>query len=206
MTRRGKPHLGLVEDALKLDARDMRRLGVFQPESCGEFTWDLKLGHARSRLAEARYTTSEGELILDFTDGRREFRQTIRIVRQECHLGGYRKWFLCPHRGPAGVCFRRVRCLYFPKWADQFGCRHCHRLIHRSAREHDARVNDLSFDFLKIDEILATPDVPSWQVFLCSKAIVRGTKYPERCLKRLCRDVRKGRIPRERLTQSWPPR
>ena len=141
MPRAGKAKLGLVEDAIKLDAKDMRRLGVFRAGAFGQLDWDLTWGRNQSRIAQAQFWTTETELIVDFKDAGRAFRQSVRIVWQECHLGGFRKWFLCPHRGPAGVCFRRVRGLYLPPWASQFGCRYCHQLIHKSAREHDARVD-----------------------------------------------------------------
>lgn len=201
MARRGKPYRGLVEDTIKLDATDMRRLGVLRTGAFGRLTWDLTWGKSQSQVAEARYRTSETELIFDFKDEDRAFRQSVRIVQQECHLGGYRKWFLCPYRGPDGLCFRRVRCLYVPSWGNQFGCRHCHRLIHTSAREHDARVDELSCDLKKMSEIVRNPSSPHWEFFLASKALRRATKHPRRCLKRIYRDARQGRISCERACE-----
>ena len=155
MPRAGKAKLGLVEDALKLDAKDMRRLGVLGTGAFGQLDWDLTSGRNQSRIAEARYRTTETELFFDFKDEKRTFRQSVRIVWQPCHLGGCRRWFLCPYRGPAGGCFRRVRVLFLPEWANQFGCRHCHQLIHKSAREHDARVDWLRRHQSEVNNLLA---------------------------------------------------
>ncbi len=46
----------------------------------------------------------------------------------ECHLGGYRPWFICPADG----CGRRVAILYL---GGIFGCRHCYRLVYACQRE-----------------------------------------------------------------------
>ncbi len=201
MRRRGKPSLGLVEDALKLDASDMRRLGVFRPGAFGQLTWDMTWGQNQSRLAEADYLTTETAVTLSFKDSLRSFQKTISVVASECFLGGCRRWFLCPHRGPAGTCLQRVRCLYLPSWASQFGCRHCHRLIHRSAHEHDARVDELSCDLRRIDEMLGNAGLPAWQISLNFKAINRATDHPSRCRKRILRDMMRGRITREQAVQ-----
>lgn len=201
MKRRGRPSLGLVEDALKLDATDLRRLGVFRPGAYGDLTWDQTWGENQTRLAEGRYWFSETQLLLDFRDERRSFRQNIRVVRQQCYFGGYRRWFVCPNLGPAGTCLRCVRCLYLPADATQFGCRRCHRLLHRSAREHDHRVNELSCDLEQIGKILENPGAPPWQIFLTGKALKRAGEYPQRCFNRIRREARKGRISRERFIE-----
>lgn len=203
MKRRGRRSLGLVEDALKLDASDMRRLGVFRSGAFGQLTWDMTWGQNQSRLAKADYLTTETGLILSFKDSFRSFQKTIAVAQSECFFGGYRRWFLCPCGGPSGRCLRRVRCLYLPAWANEFGCRHCHRLIHRSAHEHDARVDELSCDLRRIDEMLANEKtgIPAWQLSLNLKAINRANNHPSRCSKRIYRDMKRGRITRERAVQ-----
>ncbi len=182
MATRGKTHLGLVEDALKIDARDLRHLGVFRTGAFGQLTWDLTWGQGQSQLAEANYWTTETELILDFKDNDRSFRQSARIVQQDCHLGGFRRWLLCPYRGSVGVCFRRVRCLYLPAWANEFGCRNCHRLIHRSAHEHDARVDRLrkNIDLLEatVNDQSGTLSANLRRQRLATKALQRGYCRP----------------------------
>ena len=52
----------------------------------------------------------------------------VRLAHSPCHLGGFRKWFLCPARG----CGRRVAVLY---GGGIFACRDCHQLAYESQRE-----------------------------------------------------------------------
>jgi hypothetical protein len=68
--------------------------------------------------------------------------EIVEIVKAPLYFG-LRRWFVCPgvyHNDP---CRKRVRILYFPPSARRLGCRKCHNLIHRSAREHDSRVDAL---------------------------------------------------------------
>ena len=52
--------------------------------------------------------------------------QQVCFSYSDCHLGGERMWFICPH------CNKRVAILYAGK---RFLCRHCYRLAYQSQRE-----------------------------------------------------------------------
>src|SRR5215469_8765715 len=62
----------------------------------------------------------------------------VLFAESRCHLGGTRKWFLCPARG----CGRRVAVLY---GGGIFACRECHQLAYDSQREkpHDRALSRL---------------------------------------------------------------
>ena len=71
---------------------------------------------------------------------------TIPITTTPCRFGGRRFWFKCPFVCDGQACGRRVGRVYLPRGEKIFGCRICHNLIHRSAREHDARQDRLLRD------------------------------------------------------------
>ena len=52
---------------------------------------------------------------------------SVFLTQTQCHLGGFRTWFLCPARG----CGRRVPVLY---GGGIFACHHCHQLAYESQR------------------------------------------------------------------------
>lgn len=62
----------------------------------------------------------------------------LHFTSSSPHFGGQRYWFLCPR------CSKRVGKLYRPKMADEFECRHCHRLTYISSQKHNHRVYSLS--------------------------------------------------------------
>ncbi|MGA8215918.1 MAG: hypothetical protein WB799_20160 [Candidatus Sulfotelmatobacter sp.] len=68
----------------------------------------------------------------------------IPITTTPSHLGGKRHWFKCPIVRDGKTCGRRVGRLYLPPGAPAFGCRHCHNLTYRSAREHNKRKGALA--------------------------------------------------------------
>lgn len=48
----------------------------------------------------------------------------INLTQTPCHLGGYRRWFICP------MCSNRMGMLYMRH--GRFACRHCHRISYHS--------------------------------------------------------------------------
>lgn len=50
---------------------------------------------------------------------------SVETIEQPCHLGGVRRWFVCPR------CGQRVGTLYI---GSDVGCRHCMRLTYWSAQ------------------------------------------------------------------------
>ena len=67
-------------------------------------------------------------------------KQIVEIVQTQLYFGP-RPWFLCPGVHHNAPCKQRVRILYFPPNLSRLGCRKCHNLIHRTAREHDKRID-----------------------------------------------------------------
>lgn len=78
-------------------------------------------------------------------------RHLIPVTTTRPYLGGRRFWFLCPMVRNGKQCARRVARLYLPRGQQAFGCRHCHNLTYRSAREHDHRVYLLARDLAGLD-------------------------------------------------------
>lgn len=68
--------------------------------------------------------------------------ESVEIVQTKLKFGP-RPWFVCPGTHHGAPCRRRVRILYFLPSTYRMGCRKCHNLIHRSAREHDKRIDAL---------------------------------------------------------------
>ena len=77
----------------------------------------------------------------------------IRITTTQPHLGGDRHWFMCPVMRDGKNCGRRVGRLYLPPGAGVFGCRVCHNLTYKSAREHHKRKHAVVPD---LDVLLAS--------------------------------------------------
>lgn len=81
-------------------------------------------------------------------------RQSIPVSTTQPYLGGKRFWFLCPTIRNGRRCGRRVGRLYLPRGQQIFGCRHCHNLTYKSAREHDHRRYLLARDLSAMDDAL----------------------------------------------------
>jgi hypothetical protein len=155
MTRSGRApwsHRLLVEDCLAFDITSLVRPGVFRskPGTLCSTEWKNSDGHETFRAYFWVELTANGKMLLHISYGvpsnlplmHYAQSQTIEIAQTPLHFGS-RPWFLCPAVHDKIQCGRRVRFLYLPSSAHQFGCRKCHNLIHRSAREHDKRIDAL---------------------------------------------------------------
>lgn len=137
----------MVEQCRALNVESMKRDGVFATPSgsCWTSLWLDVYGNREASL-EYRVDQSEGlwlQLAREMQEGSLRIElsgeKCIRITSTRPHFGGTRYWFVCE-------CGRRVGRLYLPPGKQNFACRHCHYLIRKSARQHDARVYRLARD------------------------------------------------------------
>jgi len=145
----------LVEHCRVLSVDPMQRDRVFSSPggSSWTITWADSRGQTEASLDYAFVRSDEGlSLFLApwMTDRRTRIElsgeRRIQLTATRPHFGGRRFWFRCPFMRDGKACGRRVGRLYLPPGKAMLGCRICHNLIHRSAREHDARVYRLARD------------------------------------------------------------
>ena len=132
----------LVEEHLAIDLVDLRRSGALLREGfSGTLEWTTqpageRLGVALLRLGPNHDGLRELELYV-IRPGQKDTCARPRLAKFRPPLGGERWFFRCPVPG----CDRRALKLYLEPDGERFGCRGCLGLIHRSAREHDARLD-----------------------------------------------------------------
>jgi hypothetical protein len=142
----------IVEDCLAFDIANLVRSGVFRAKTGSLFSikWKNRDGQETFRAYFWMESTASAKTLLHVSHGvpssvplmHYARTQSIEIAQTALYFG-LRPWFLCPAVHDNIPCRRRVRFLYLPPNAHHFGCRNCHNLIHRSAREHDKRVDAL---------------------------------------------------------------
>jgi hypothetical protein len=106
----------------------------------GMLTWswsDEPAGWIRYSADMTEPDTSK--LILTYSRGGEQIRQTVRLAFTEPNYGGRRWWMICPSRGD------RVGKLYLPGGGDSFAGRKSWRLGYKSQRKPEL---DLAFDSL----------------------------------------------------------
>ena len=120
-------HIGDIEDALALDIRVLRRLGVARPGECVIDTICWSTGAHQRPTARLRIDLSDGaRCTMTITAEMPEDAMTQRIMIDvvPSGLGGVRYYFLCPVTG------HRCEVLYY---ADaRFASRQAHRLTYAS--------------------------------------------------------------------------
>ena len=129
----------LVEESLAVDLVKMRRAGLLgDAGGCSVATWttDSQVT-ARGVLsiggAKEAGRALELEIHTVWTDA--PVRTQLRLLPFRPHLGG-RRWFVeCPQ------CEKRFLRVYLSWAGGEVACRRCHGLVHRSAQQHDARVD-----------------------------------------------------------------
>jgi hypothetical protein len=145
----------IVENCLAFDIASLVRAGVFRakPGSLCSTVWKNSDGQETFRAYFWMEMTADGRTLLHISHGvpssvplmHHARSETIEIAQTPLRFGP-RPWFLCPGVHNNAPCRRRVRILYFPPNAGRparLGCRKCLNLIHRSAREHDNRLDAL---------------------------------------------------------------
>jgi len=104
--RPGRNHK--VESLLSIDIRRWAARGLLFPDNY--FNWPWSRDGERIASISVRITSPQ-ELSLEYNwprDGvHQHVTERILLERTECHFGGSRDWFRCPH------CSRRVAKLYF---------------------------------------------------------------------------------------------
>ena len=101
------------------------------PESEGRLRYVPSPGAAHTATATWELEETLGERLLRLREAGDATEHVIAITSTMLVSGGERQWFRCPGLG----CGRRVGCLYMPRNATRWRCRHCHRLLYRSQRE-----------------------------------------------------------------------
>ena len=129
---RRSTHVGDIEDALALDIRVLRRLGVARPGECVIDTICWSTGDSERPTARLRIDLSDGAhctmaVTADMLDD--AITQYIMIDAVPSGFDGIRHYFLCPVMG------HRCEVLYY---ADgQFASRQAHRLTYASQNMTD---------------------------------------------------------------------
>ena len=146
---RGHRKRPLVEEAPCLDLVALRRAGVLTASGgAARLKWTLDgageaLGRALLSVGPALKRGWGREVAVYVTrPGRRAIVQRLRLLRTDPHFGGTRWWFRCPIEG----CGRRALKLYVEPEGDRLGCRRCLNLTHRSAQQHDKRLDQATRD------------------------------------------------------------
>lgn len=119
----------LTSDMRALDVRRWAREGYLRPGHAFGWQWTQD----GEKVASIQVRAEIGRVRLIYRTGayggdREEKDYPVWLDSTPCHLGGERRWFLCPARG----CGRRVALLY---GGTIFACRTCHRLAYPSQRE-----------------------------------------------------------------------
>lgn len=121
---RRSTNIGNVEDALTLDIRALRRLGVVRAGECVCDTVRWSIGGLSAPNARLRVDLSDIErggtmtITGDMPDG--TIKQRVAIEGVPSSLGGWRCYFICP------VTARRCEVLYYAR--GRFASRAAHRL------------------------------------------------------------------------------
>jgi len=117
------------EAALKIDLADPAIRTALKPNASkgGSWTWS---SHGRE-IASISYAWSGpgARLTLRYTCNGARIVQPITLTRSTPRFGGERLWFCCPFTG------KRVRALYLPPGAREWGSRHAYKLTYQSRRE-----------------------------------------------------------------------
>lgn len=118
-----------TEDYRSIDIRRWARDGLLKPDHHFNWRWSR---HGEV-VASIKVEVKPESVVLNYrhrsgSDDWTPKRYSVHLSETPCHMGGARKWFLCPARG----CGRRVAILY---GGAIFACRHCFHLAYPSQRE-----------------------------------------------------------------------
>jgi hypothetical protein len=141
-----------VEECYPLEIGELVRAGAFEEAERGipcSYTWNDSLGNPISSIKFRVFPDQTGALAVHLyhrvpatlSVPERIQHQSVQITTTKCHFGGLRRWFRCSLIRGGYPCKRRVRTLYSTPREKLFGCRQCHNLTHRSAQEHDKRID-----------------------------------------------------------------
>jgi hypothetical protein len=140
-----------VEECYAVEIGNLVRAGAFEAKrgvTCS-YVWNDSLGNPTSSIKFRVFSDQTGALAVHFyhrvpatlSTPQRIQHQIAQLTTTDCHFGGMRRWFRCSLISDGYPCKRRVRTLYSTPREKLFGCRQCHNLTHRSAQEHDKRID-----------------------------------------------------------------
>ena len=140
-----------TEDCFALEIGELVRAGAFKadPRTLCVSTWNDTAGMPTSSVTFRIFPDRTGTLAVHFyhpvpatpSSPARIQRQIVQITTTKCNFGGFRRWFKCSLVKDGHLCKRRIRILYATPRDPLFGCRQCYNLTHRSAKEHDKRID-----------------------------------------------------------------
>lgn len=140
-----------VENCAILDVLELAREGYLLEGASGEKTWS----RAGAPSTTLRFHAEESFLRLDLLqsgDVHNERPWPVELTRTRTSFGAERVWFYCP------MCGGRVRKLYLPPGAANFGCRSCQSLSYAS-RQTRTWVYGRDWEYYeKLDEFLRRAD------------------------------------------------
>ena len=118
-----------VDRHRSIDIRHWKRQGLLQFREAFTWRWFYNDQLTASMAVQAekdRVILTHNARLDDGAESRHTY--PVYLTSTDCHLGGERRWFLCPREG----CMRRVAILYA---SDIFVCRRCRQLAYLSQRE-----------------------------------------------------------------------
>ncbi|MCV0438784.1 MAG: hypothetical protein K5880_09130 [Hydrogenophaga sp.] len=122
----GRPgNARLVEDARRLDVRQMQKAGLFRAPWQGMWWWKNPQTLATTSTISVR--TSQNHMLISYEVGGTLVRETIDLSHAACGFGGTRVLMQCPG------CRQHCSVMYFAN--RNFRCRQCHRLSYESQSE-----------------------------------------------------------------------
>jgi hypothetical protein len=160
------------EECLQFDIRLLPRSGVFDQRQSQQavVTWPANFGRAGDAAIHVEVGAAQENPHLVFSygfnsqtywpvcppDGQRDdatkVTYPVRLADTPQHLGGRRRWLVCPGVVNGKACGRRVSVLYLPQTANYFLCRHCYGLVYRSAQEKGTKLEKCRKEF---DQMIA---------------------------------------------------
>lgn len=148
-----------VEDCRSVSIAFLKKHDYFCGYRSGTISWTNWQGEQTASIGVTVCTTDgENYVRFQYTNTRRstgektECDYKVRLVTTPCHLGGVRRWFICPLSHNGVPCGRRVGKLYCPPGSMYYGCRHCYNLSYESRNEsHRGRFAHMSH-FLTLDK------------------------------------------------------
>jgi hypothetical protein len=116
-----------IEGQRRLDVRMLRRRGWLHHGNSGTWTWS----QAGEEVGAISYAILEGAVDLNYSisdddDAKIAVRIRVPLVQTDCHFGGTRNYFRCPH------CYRRCEVIVMTTNGRTWGCRKCLPLRYES--------------------------------------------------------------------------
>lgn len=113
-----------TEGSRRIDVRWIQRQGWLEPGHSGSLSWNRRGEPAGSVSYIVQQEDVHFKYQIQSNDGTWiPYNYYVPLTYTDCHYGGQRAWFVCPH------CQKRVAILYL---VTQIACRTCHNLNYSS--------------------------------------------------------------------------